>query len=100
MSSRLKTSYAKEEPIPANMPADFEWVKKNRDSLVEKYGACLIVIYQQEVLGTGETYAEAIANAEKNLLASPEVITPIVKPIGYGSFRLRQVRRNETQDNA
>jgi hypothetical protein len=100
MSSRIKVSYAKEDPIPANMPADYQWLKANRDSLVEKYGICLVVIYQQQVLGTGETYKAALANAETNLPESPEIITPIVQPIGHGSFRLRQVRNNETQDKA
>jgi hypothetical protein len=94
MSSRIKTSFKQEEPIPANIPADYQWLKANRDNLVEKYGTCLVVVYQQEVLATGETYAEAVANAEMSLPETPEIITPIIKPIGYGSLRLRQVRSN------
>jgi hypothetical protein len=100
MSNRIKISFKQEEPIPSNMPADYQWLKENRDSLVEKYGACLIVVYQQKVLGTGDTYAEAIASAETNLPETPEIITPVIKPIGYGSLRLRQVRSNQSQDKA
>jgi hypothetical protein len=95
MSSRIKTGFTPEERMPANMPDDFAWLKANRDALAEKYGRCMIVIYDKQVLGTGESYAEALTNAESNLPASPEIITPIVEPIGYPSFRLRFVRNTE-----
>jgi hypothetical protein len=87
MSSRIKTGFTPEERMPANMPADFAWLKANRDALAEKYGRCMIVIYEKQVLGVGESYADALANAETNLPESPEIITPIVEPIGYPSFR-------------
>jgi hypothetical protein len=98
MSSRIKTSFQLKEPMPTNMPADFEWVKKNRDSLFEKYGSCVLVVYEQKVLGVGETYSEAIANAETNLPESPEIITPVVKVLSHNSFRLRSVRTKNTGD--
>lgn len=97
MSSRIKTGYNQEETMPMNMPADFEWVKRNRDSLLEKYGSCLVVVFEQKLLAVGNTYDEAIRNAESNLPESPEIITPVVKYISPNSFRLRRVS-NKLED--
>jgi hypothetical protein len=97
MSSRIKTGFTPEERMPANMPADFAWLKANRDTILEKYGSCLVVVFEQQVLGVGQTYAEALANAEKNLPALPEIITPIVKYISPNSARLRRVT-NKIED--
>lgn len=94
MSNRIKTDFAKDEPLPENIFADFAWAGEQRVSLYEKYGDAVVVVYKQEVIGVGKNYAEALANAEKNLPAEPELITPILKYIGnpyhIGSFRRKQ----------
>jgi hypothetical protein len=101
MSSRIQIAFPNEEPMPANMLTDFDWVKSNRDNLLEKYGSCIVVVYEQALLGVGDTYLEAIANAEKNLPDNPEIITPVVKGISYTSARLRRLpKKVETKYGA
>jgi hypothetical protein len=42
---------------------------------LEKYGECSIIVYKEQVLGTGETYAAALEDAERSL--PPEITEPI-----------------------
>jgi hypothetical protein len=94
MPNRIKTDFEKDEPLPENIFPDFAWAGEQRVSLYEKYGDAVVVVYKQEVIGVGKSYAEALSNAEENLPAEPELITPILKYIGnpyhVGSFRRKQ----------
>jgi hypothetical protein len=45
--------------------------------LLEKYGECSIIVYEQKVIGVGDTYDEALADAERNLPPEIKEITPI-----------------------
>lgn len=95
MSSRIKTTFAKDEPLPDNIFPDFEWAAENRLKLYEKYGDCVVVVYQKAVIGVGKSYPEALANAEENLPEEVELITPIKKYIGnpynVGTFRRKEI---------
>ena len=68
---------------PKNVFSDFDWVHLHEKELLEKYGECSIIVYKGQVLGTGATYDEAVADAEKN--PSPEMgdVTPVHRKIYY-----------------
>jgi hypothetical protein len=97
MSKRIKTDFVKDEPLPENIFPDFEWVAENRITLYEKYGDCVVVVYQKEVIGVGKTYSDALANAEGNLADDVELITAIQKYIG-NPYSIGTFRRRETQE--
>jgi hypothetical protein len=97
MSSRIKLSYAKNEPKAPNVFPDFEWSGQNRLALNEKYGDSVIVVYEKQVIGVGKTREEALADAEAHLPENPEIVTPIIRYIG-SPFRIRKVIRNQKQD--
>jgi hypothetical protein len=87
----MKLSFRREEATPANIFPDFDWVRENWAALNEQYGDVVLVVYQKQVIGVGNTEAEALANAEANLPDSSEIITPIVKYIGK-PYRIRSLR--------
>jgi hypothetical protein len=62
---------------PPNVYSDFDWVHRHEKELLEKYGECSIIVYQQQVLGTGPTYAAALEDAERNLPPTLGEITSI-----------------------
>jgi hypothetical protein len=62
---------------PPNVFDDFRWVREHERELLEKYGECSIIVYQQKVIGVGESYEAAVADAERNLLSDTEEVTPI-----------------------
>lgn len=62
---------------PPNVYSDFDWIRRHEQELLEKYGECSIIVYKQQVIGTGPTYAEAVENAEANLPPQADVITPV-----------------------
>jgi hypothetical protein len=97
MSSRIKLGYAENEPLAENVFPDFEWSGENRNSLYEKYGDVVIVVYRQQVIGVGKNRDAALADAEAHLPESPEIITPIIRYIG-GGLRLRRARRQAAQE--
>ena len=68
---------------PPNVFSDFDWIHRNKKELLAKYGECSIIVFNQEVIGAGPTYKEALENAEANL--SPDVIeiTPAHDWLGY-----------------
>jgi hypothetical protein len=63
---------------PPNTYADFDWVRRNEKTLLEQYGECILIVYQKQVLGTGQTYQEAVEDAERNLPPEVGVITPVL----------------------
>jgi hypothetical protein len=94
MSSRIQIAFPKDEPMPANIFPDLNWVSDNRLSLYKKYGEVVVVVYQKEVIGLGQDYDAALADAEAHLSDDVEVITPVV---GYISnpYRLGHFTRRE-----
>ncbi len=62
---------------PSNIYSDFDWVRRHEKQLLEKYGECSILVYNQQVIGTGSTYQAAIENAEQNLPWNVSEVTPI-----------------------
>jgi hypothetical protein len=96
MSSRIQIAFPKDEPMPANIFPDFEWSGENRQALYEKYGSCVVVVYEKQVIGVGKTEAEAFADAEARLPESPEIITPITRYISNphrSNFLIKQMMR-------
>jgi hypothetical protein len=80
--SRIKTYHNYDEPTPKYVFTDRNWVFEHEAELLEKYGRCYIVPYQQQVLGKGETYDAAIEDAERNLPPEVEQIEAMVIWIG------------------
>jgi hypothetical protein len=56
--SRIKVGYTREEKTPPNIYSDFDWVHYNKDALIDQYGERVVVIYQEKVIGIGNTYQE------------------------------------------
>jgi hypothetical protein len=76
LSSRIRTSHQDGEVAP-NTWHDFDWVHENEAKLLEQYGECILLVYNQQVIGTGATIEEAIAQAEQTVPASVADVTPI-----------------------
>lgn len=74
--SRVRTGYTEGE-IPANTSSDFDWVHAHETELLEKYGEAMILVYQQRVIGVGQTYQEMVEDAERNLPSDVTEATPI-----------------------
>lgn len=45
---------------------DYEWFLQNYDNLFKKYGVSYLAIKNQQVLGTYNSYAEAVRETEKS----------------------------------
>lgn len=97
MSSRIQIAFPKDEPMPANIFPDLTWISDNRLSLYKKYGEAVVVVYQKEVIGIGQDYDAALADAEAHLADEVEYITPV---IGYVSnpYKLGHFYRKESQE--
>jgi hypothetical protein len=79
------------EKTPLNVFSDFDWSRLHEKELLEKYGECSVIVYEEQVIGVGATYDEALANAERNLPPDLGEITPIHRPIFHRQpfFRVR-----------
>jgi hypothetical protein len=62
--AQIRTWVKAEEGISAQAVADYQWVRENRDWLYEQYGEAVILVYQQQVLGSGKTESAALVAAE------------------------------------
>ncbi len=49
----------------AMQSADFEWFKTNMGSLYEKYGPSFLVVKNSKVIGSFQTYGEAVRSTMK-----------------------------------
>lgn len=74
---RIKMAHRWGDPTPANVYDDFDWVRHHEHELLEKYGECSIIVYKHQVIGVGQTYEAAVADAEYNLPPDQGEITPI-----------------------
>jgi len=75
-NARIRMGHAYGE-TPPNVFADFDWVRRHERELLEQYGECSIIVFQQQVIGVGPTYDEALVDAERNLPSDVDEITPI-----------------------
>jgi hypothetical protein len=62
---------------PPNTFADFDWIRQHERELLAEYGECSIIVYRQQVIGVGATYAAALEDAERRLPPDSPVITPV-----------------------
>ncbi|HEX3054347.1 MAG TPA: hypothetical protein VHP83_27065 [Aggregatilineaceae bacterium] len=76
---RIHVSYSREEKTPPNIFADHDWVRRNEKKLLAQYGERCIVVYNQTVIGVGDTYESALEDAERNLAPEIEQVTPIIE---------------------
>lgn len=56
---RVRTSHTYSEVAP-NTFQDFDWVREYKPELLEKYGECIILVYEKQVLDSGDTCEEAV----------------------------------------
>jgi hypothetical protein len=75
-TSRIRVGHPYGE-TPPNTFVDFDWAKANENQLLERYGECVILVYQQQVIGKGSTLQEAEEDAEKNLPSEMSEATPV-----------------------
>ena len=90
--SRIKTDHVYGEVYP-NVFSDFDWAHEHHEELLEQYGECVILVYQQRVIGVGKTQAEAIQAAECNLPPEVTQVTPITQYL-YRRHPILRVRPN------
>lgn len=75
-SVHIRLSYASDE-TPVNIFPDFEWIRENRQMLLDKYGTCVVLVYEKTIIGRGATLEAALSDAEQNLSSQSGVITPV-----------------------
>lgn len=75
-TSRIQTSHAYGE-TPPNTFDDFAWAREHEADLLALYGECVLMVYQQSVLGSGSTIAAAEADAERHLPPESGPVTPV-----------------------
>lgn len=90
---KVRVSRAYNEVFP-NMVSDFAWVRENREQLLEKYGECVLLVYEKQVVGIGQTLNQAIEDAEKHLPAEVPEITPVMEHLRHRHpfLRIRPVQ--------
>lgn len=76
-TTRIRLAFAPDER-PANIHDDFHWARTHEQELLQQYGECVAIIYQHQVIGTGQTYDEAVENAEHHLSDESPAITPVM----------------------
>ena len=76
MTSRIKMTHRHGE-TPKNVFTDFDWVRRHEKELLDEYGECSIIVYQDQVIGVGATYDEALADAEVRLPKDSGEVTPV-----------------------
>jgi hypothetical protein len=97
MSNRIQIAFPKDKPMPANIFPDLNWVGDNRLALYKKYGSCVVVVYQQKIIGMGKNHDEALEDAEARLAPDVDLITPVVEYIS-NPYRIGHFYRKESQE--
>ncbi len=77
---RMRDSYGQ---TPPNVFSDFDWIRRHEKELIEQYGERSIIVYKEKVIGVGNTYAEALLDAEHNLPAESSEITPVHRELRH-----------------
>lgn len=75
-TKQIRLSYPSGE-TPANIFPDFEWIRENRQMLLDKFGICVVLVYEKTIIGRGATLEAALSDAEQNLSSLSGVITPV-----------------------
>jgi hypothetical protein len=88
---RVKISHEYGE-MYSNIHSDLAWAGQHRETLLEQFGVCVALVYQQHIVGTGETIEAAVEDAENRLPAETSQITPAVFLIAPRN-RLHRVKR-------
>lgn len=76
-ATRIRLSHAAGEAAP-NTFTDFQWVRRNEKQLLQQYGECVILVFREQVIGTGQTIDAAVDDAEQHLPADTGEVTPIL----------------------
>ena len=87
---------------PSNIFSDLDWVRKNEKALLEKYGECSIIVYQQTVIGVGDTYEKALANAEQHSTSyDQDKITPVHERLRHRNpfWRVKPMQHEKRAQN-
>ncbi len=79
--SRIKMGFGRDEPTPPTWFADHDWIRTHENELRQQFGECWVAVHQQQVIGTGNDYQEAIDDAESHLSPDGPIITPVVRSI-------------------
>jgi hypothetical protein len=79
---RIRMSHPYGE-TPPNIFSDYDWVRRHEQELLEQYGECSIIVYQEQVIGVGDSYQASLEDAERNLPPEVGEITPIHEWIVY-----------------
>jgi len=74
--SRIKMSHPYGQ-TPPNVFSDFDWIHRHEKELLDRYGECSIIVYNEQVIGVGDSYEKALKNAEQNLASDENPITPV-----------------------
>jgi len=93
---RISTGQAPGEHIPKHIITDHDWVRQNQTELLKKYGPCFLIVYHEQVIGSGLTEEEAVAHAESNLPDSVETIEVMPEWIGR-RFTILSLRRADNE---
>jgi hypothetical protein len=91
MSARIKLSHNRGEVAP-NTWEDIAWIRQNRNQLYQEFGAVVILVYQQELLGKGQSLEEAIADAETHLPTEIHEVSPVIEFLS-APLRISRVSR-------
>jgi hypothetical protein len=92
-TKREKTSHARDEKTPPNIFTDHDWFRHNEKALLDQYGECCVAVYNEKVIGVGDTYQAAIDDAELHLPPNVGQVTPIIEFLHHRHpfFRVRPV---------
>lgn len=72
-------SYARQGETSPDLFSDHDWVRRNKQALLDRYEEHCIGVYHEAVIGVGNTYETAVEDAEQRLLAEIGDTTPIVE---------------------
>jgi hypothetical protein len=97
--SRLRTGTPHGERTPQHIFTDHAWLREHEVELLRKYGECHIIVYQQQVLGTGKTRQDALEAAERNLPSDIGTVDVMIDWIG-SSFRIYAVTESDSTDES
>jgi hypothetical protein len=82
-SSRIRMTNKYGEPAPPNVFSDFDWMRRHEAELLEKFGERFIIVFNQQVIGVGDTYPAAIEDAERNLPPESGEVTPVYRELRH-----------------
>lgn len=95
-TKRIKMGHQRGEVAPNTFP-DFNWIREHEDELLEKYGERVILVFNQQVLGVGDTIQEAALDAERNLPDEIAQATPVLEFLHHRQpfYRVRPMLKGE-----